>query len=170
MEDYLTPVSIIIYNRPEITEKLIQRLAIVKPQIIYVIADGHKDIYTDKELVLKTRKIVNQINWKCQLTKIYSDINMGLKNRIITGLSQVFSEVEKTIILEDDCIPSRSFFNFCSEILEKYESNNNIMVVSGTNEFSYDLKIDYESNYFFLELLQLGAGPLGEGFGWTLKK
>ena len=58
---------------------------------------------------------------------------MGCGKAVSKAISWFFNEVEKGIILEDDCLPSRSFFSFCEELLEKYNDNENIYVISGNN-------------------------------------
>ena len=56
--------------------------------------------------------------WKCKKKIIVSKSNKGLKKSIIDGLNYVFENYEKAIILEDDCIPNKSFFLFCSLMLK----------------------------------------------------
>ena len=48
---------------------------------------------------------------------------MGCKKRISSGLDWVFNQVERAIILEDDCKPAESFFRFCDELLELYKDD-----------------------------------------------
>ena len=85
----------------------------MKPSKLYLIADGPK---TDDEIAQchKTRKAVeNQIDWNCEINKIYSDINLGCAHRIKSGIDTVFKKEDKLIILEDDTLPNSSFFKFC---------------------------------------------------------
>jgi hypothetical protein len=37
------------------------------------------------------------------------------------------------IILEDDCVPSTSFFPYCADLLDRYESDERAMMISGNN-------------------------------------
>ena len=50
-----------------------------------------------------------------------------------TAIVWFFNNEKQGIILEDDCIPSISFFMFCDELLEKYKKNKKIKVISGDN-------------------------------------
>jgi hypothetical protein len=50
-----------------------------------------------------------------------------------SGLNWVFSRVSEAIILEDDCLPSASFFRFCSELLNRYRDDPQVMHIGGSN-------------------------------------
>jgi len=64
---------------------------------------------------------------------------------VSSAIDWFFENEEEGIILEDDCLPSQSFFWFCEELLERYRLDMRIMAVSGDNfqkdparnEFSY---------------------------------
>lgn len=45
----------------------------------------------------------------------------------------IFEKTDQAIILEDDCLPTISFFRFCDEMLEKYKNEKSISMVSGYN-------------------------------------
>jgi hypothetical protein len=128
------PVTIIIFNRPENTKRLFESLNIYKPETLFVISDGpRKNFEDDQEKVIQSRKIFEKIDWKCEVYFNNSESNLGCRERIITGLNWVFGQVEKTIILEDDCIPSEEFFIFMELMLNKYQTNKDISSVCGTN-------------------------------------
>ena len=142
-----TPLIIIIYNRYEFTLKLIDSIKRVKPKYIYVIADGPQiDNSHDRLKCERTRSIIETIKWTNNITKIYSEINLGLEKRIVTGLNLVFSKVDKAIILEDDCIPKKTFFKYCDELLNKYENNLTISHIGGSRFIDNDESND---SYYF---------------------
>jgi hypothetical protein len=58
---------------------------------------------------------------------------MGLIDRFVSGLEWVFDLVDEAIILEDDCVPSVSFFRFCETMLDVYREDERIMDIGGTN-------------------------------------
>ncbi len=129
-----TPVCFIIFNRPDVTQRVFEIIRQAKPPKLLVIADGARaNKIGELEKCLAARAIINQVDWKCEVLTNYSDINLGCRKRIYTGLDWVFSQVEAAIILEDDCLPDPSFFRFCEELLEKYRHNSRIMLVSGQN-------------------------------------
>ena len=105
----------------------------VKPKDLYIIADGPKS-KIDFDLCNKVRSYIeNNIDWECNVQKIYSRKNLGCAKRIHTGLDEVFKIEEKAIILEDDTLPIDSFFRFCNDMLSRYEDDHRIVHISGCN-------------------------------------
>jgi len=129
-----TPVVLIIFNRPETTEKVFREIAKAKPSKLLVIADGPRESRpSDIKKCQETRNIIKKVNWDCEILTNYSEKNLGPRRRISTGLDWVFNQVEEAIILEDDILPHFSFFQFCEELLERYRYDKNIALISGTN-------------------------------------
>lgn len=129
-----TPVCLIIFNRLDITEKVFEAIRQAKPPKLLVIADGPRaDRKGEAEQCAATRAIINRVDWDCEVLKNYSDINLGGRKRISSGLNWVFNLVEEAIILEDDCLPDPTFFRFCEELLERYRNDERIMLISGDN-------------------------------------
>ena len=126
------PIIIFIYKRPDQLSFLLNQISKVKPKEIFVFSDGPAS-NIEKEQVEKCRKLIDNINWSAAVHRHYSEENIGLSNSIINGLNFVFSIRDKAIILEEDCIPEISFFYFCKNMLLKYESDDRIMQISGTN-------------------------------------
>jgi hypothetical protein len=135
MEDKIhIPVAFIIYNRPDTTIKVFEQIRKAKPSKLYVIADGpNENKPNDKEMCKQTRKIIESVDWDCEVKKNYAEKNMGCGNRPASGLNWVFENEEYAIVLEDDCVPAQSFFWFCQEMLIKYKDDTRIMIVSGNN-------------------------------------
>ncbi|MBW4590064.1 glycosyltransferase [Aetokthonos hydrillicola Thurmond2011] len=143
-----TPVCFTIFNRPDTTQKVFEAIRQVKPPLLLIISDGPRsDKLGEVEKCNAVRAIVDQIDWKCELLKNFSDINMGLKHRISSGLDWVFNIVEEAIILEDDCLPHPTFFRFCEDLLEHYRYDERVMLITGTN-FQFGLKRTNYSYYF----------------------
>lgn len=129
---FKVPILIIIFNRPDFAKKVFSTLCQLKPAKLYVISDGPRTM-EEQENVMQSREIFNKINWNCEVNYNYSDINLGLRNRISSGITWAFQNEEKLIILEDDCIPHPDFFQFCEELLTKYEEDTRIMTINGCN-------------------------------------
>lgn len=128
------PVAYIIFNRPDLTQATFDALRKQRPSELFVIADGPRpDHPTDVARCEETRAIVANIDWPCHVRRNYSDCNLGCRQRVLTGLDWVFSEVDRAIVLEDDCLPHPDFYTFCKTILDRYESDDRIWVASGSN-------------------------------------
>jgi hypothetical protein len=142
-----TPVVFIIYNRPKLTQEVFESIKKVKPDKLFVIADGPKGSI-DEVKCNQARKVVDDTDWDCNVHTNYSDVNLGCRERVSTGLNWVFSNVEKAIILEDDCLPSYSFFYYCAELLNRFEKDSRIMHISGNN-FLFTEKYKNKYDYYF---------------------
>lgn len=142
-----TPVAFFIFNRPHLTEKVFAAIAQAQPQVLFVVADGPR-FPEEAEKCDRARKIIDQIDWQCQLITNFSEINLGCRTRISSGLDWVFSQVEEAIILEDDCLPSPSFFHFCQDLLEYYRHDERIMVIGGNN-YQASQPENTEYSYYF---------------------
>lgn len=143
-----TPIVLIVYKRPDKTEKVFEAIRQVKPPKLFVIADGPRaDRPGEAEKCAAARAVVNRVDWDCEILTNYSDINLGCRQRVSSGLNWVFDAVEEAIILEDDCLPHPTFFRFCEELLRTYRQEERIMVVSGDN-FQFGRKRTDYSYYF----------------------
>ena len=131
---FSTPISYHIFNRPEITKKSFAVIKQIKPSILFITADGPREnVKQDIKLCQETRKIVENIDWNCKVYRNYSETNKGSFLSTSNGITWVFSQVERAIILEDDCIPEVSFFQFCQELLEYYKNDQRVSIISGNN-------------------------------------
>lgn len=138
---------LIVFRRPETTTRVLAQIALARPARLYVIADGPRPGNgSDPGLVSKTRALFDELNWDCDVVKIYADTNMGLRNRVISGLDQVFESESRAIILEDDCLPAPEFFQFSQEMLIRHEETPDILLVSGNN---FAPRINAEHSYYF---------------------
>jgi len=140
-----TPVALLIFNRPDLTRIVFDAIAQVKPRQLFIVADGPRC----PEEVIKcqqAREAVKKVEWECEVFTNFSDENLGCKHRISTGLDWVFSKVEEAIILEDDCLPTQSFFYFCQTLLEHYRHDTRVMHISGNNFQGGRKRTDY--SYF----------------------
>jgi hypothetical protein len=132
-----TPVVFIIYKRPETTARVFREIARAKPPVLFVVGDGpREDRPGEADKVARTRKIIEAgVDWNCEVLTNYSDVHLGCRRRISTGLDWVFQHVEKAIILEDDCLPHPSFFRFCEELLNLHEEDESIFAICGFFKF-----------------------------------
>lgn len=154
-----TPVALIFFNRPETLEKVFEKVRKAKPSKLFLVQDGPRN-EEDAKKILECRKIVENIDWQCEVIKDYSEVNLGCGVRPQSGISNAFKHTEQLIILEDDCIPSNTFFRYCDEMLEKYKDDQRICYISGLNHFeTWDCA---EGDYFFAKT--------GAIWGWATWK
>jgi hypothetical protein len=107
------PVIVLLFNRPYETKKLFETLSKLKPQKLYINQDGpRKDFLKDLKMCKKVREIALNPDWDCDIFSNINESNQGCRKSVSSGLNWFFENEEFGIILEDDCIPSKSFFNF----------------------------------------------------------
>lgn len=144
-----TPLVLFIYNRPKNTLKIVELLKEFKTNCIYIFADGPKN-EIDAIQCNFARQIIKSQTWNSRIEFHFHEKNIGINKNIISGLNYVFSKEIKAIILEDDCIPTLSFFNFCDVLLDKHINENRIMHINGTNVMANSKEMkNYEYDYFF---------------------
>lgn len=141
-----TPVIFIIFARPDLTARVFQAIAQARPKVLLVLADGPR-FPEEKEKCLKARRVLDNVDWECEVLTNFADTNLGSKSRVASGLDWAFSIVEEAIILEDDCLPAPSFFNYCQTLLEYYRHDGRIMHISGNN-FQFGRRRTPYSYYF----------------------
>ena len=147
-----TPVAFFIFNRPDLTLRVFEKIRDAKPQKLFIIADGAR--FPEEENKCKeARNIVQKIDWDCEVLTNFSDVNLGCKLRLSSGLDWVFSKVDAAIILEDDCLPDPTFFQFCSELLEYYRNDERVMMISGDNFCLGNQRTHY--SYYFSRYINI---------------
>jgi hypothetical protein len=141
-------VLFLIFNRPEITEKVFQEIRRAKPTRLYIAADGPRERNpADEILCEKAREIRNWIDWECEVRTLYQEKNLGCRVAVGLAIDWFFDHEEEGIILEDDCLPSQSFFIYCAELLEYYRDDKRVMCISGDN-FQQGKSVTSDSYYF----------------------
>ena len=142
------PILFLIFNRPDTTQLVFNEIRRYKPIKLYVAADGHrKDKVGERELCEKARKIIKKIDWECEIKTLFRKNNLGCKKAVSSAIDWFFNNEKEGIILEDDCLPNQSFFQFCEELLKKYRNDERVTMISGDN-FQFGWKNRSESYYF----------------------
>ena len=149
-----TPVAFIVFNRPLVTQQVFNSIRDAKPRQLFVIADGPRHGNIDDEKKCKAvRRIIEQVDWDCKVSLNYSEINLGCRDRVTSGLDWVFDQVDEAIILEDDCLPHPSFFVFSAEMLARYRNDQRVGMISGVN-FLFN-RVGIEESYYFSKYVLL---------------
>lgn len=148
--DFDTPVALCVFNRPEPTRRVFDRVAEAEPPELYVVSDGPRpDVPEDESRVEEVHDIVTAVDWDCRLHTDFATSNLGVRERLSTGISWVFEQADEAIILEDDCLPHPDFFRFCERMLDLYRGDERVMDVTGTNPMTRwkDDRQDYHFSF-----------------------
>lgn len=128
------PIALLIFNRPSHTRQVWQAIRSARPRQLFVVADGPRpDHPGEAERCRDTRRVLEAVDWPCDVRVEVSETNLGCRRRVASGITWVFQQVEAAIILEDDCVPHPTFFPFCGELLERYRASDRVMAVTGNN-------------------------------------
>lgn len=130
-----TPILFMVFNRLDTTKEVFRQIERVKPQKLYLAADGARDHVPDEGAKVKNVRsyLLNNITWECDVKTYFRDQNNGCRKACIDAIDWFFSHEEMGIILEDDCFPTVSFFYFCQELLKRYKNTYKIWHINGNN-------------------------------------
>ncbi len=157
------PVLIMAFNRPDHLSILLDRLAEVQPQTIYLAVDGPRpDRVGEAEKVAQVRELRSRITWTTDVHTLFQDTNHGCGQGVSNAITWFFENVERGIILEDDIIPNPSFFPFCTELLDRYQNDDRVFAVSGCNVVPATAQSHPEQAYRFAQITHV--------WGWATWK
>ena len=148
MKPYLVdiPVLILFFNRPQQLGQVFAEVRKARPSRLFLYQDGPRN-EADMPGILACREVVAQVDWECQVETLFQERNYGCDPSEYISQKWAFSHVDKCVVLEDDDVPSVSFFSFCKEMLERYEHDERITMISGFNV--EEQTTDAEGDYFF---------------------
>jgi len=153
-EQFKTAILFLVFNRLDTTKRVFSMIQKIKPPRLYIASDGaRKGIVKEKNEVDAVREyITSNINWNCEVMTLFRKNNKGCKYAVSSAIDWFFDNEEMGIILEDDCLPSYSFFLFCEELLIKYKDNQDVYLVSSNGEdgLSEFIKKDYSFTKYAL--------------------
>ena len=131
---FTTPVLFVIFNRPTTTKQVFEAIRKVKPTKLYIAADGPRERRPDDAMkCAESKRIATAIDWPCEVHTLFREKNLGCGEGPATAITWFFEHETEGIILEDDCLPSPSFFPYCAEMLARYRDDNRIMEIGGNN-------------------------------------
>ena len=158
-----TPVLLITFNRPDHVRRVLSAIRDARPASLYVFQDGAREgNAVDAVKCPEVRAVVQElVDWDCDLHTLYADCNYGCGAGPMTGIDWFFHEVEEGIVMEDDCLPHPDFFGYCSELLDRYRDNPQVMYISSTlydDKWKCEKKLLYspvEADWWYFKVLEI---------------
>lgn len=127
------PILFIIFNRPETTAQVLEAIRAAQPSRLYVAIDGPRPRNLDDvKNITACKTVIESIDWACQLQLLENEKNKGCKEAVRSALDWFFENEPEGIILEDDCLPHPTFFDYCAHHLEQHRGDPSIATLSGT--------------------------------------
>ncbi len=144
-----TPILFCLFNRPDLTRRVFASIAAQRPSHLLVSCDGPRPNHlNDRTLIEQSRAVIDAIDWPCEVQTLYADVNVGCRKQMARAISWAFTHHEQVIILEDDCLPDPTFYNYCQLLLDRYAQTDQVMMISGDN-FQDPQRRSAQASYYF---------------------
>ncbi len=127
------PIALFCYNRPNHLMRTIEALkanALSVDSDLHIFCDGAKN-KEDMEAVNEVRRYVSEVSGFRNIVIYERDVNLGLANSIVTGVSQLVRDYGKVIVMEDDILTAPFFLTYMNEGLTVYENENDVISIHG---------------------------------------
>lgn len=128
----MTDVSVLMlfFNRADSLQQVFEAVRQAQPARLFLYQDGPRG-ERDLPGIEACRRVVENIDWPCEVHRLYQEKNYGCDPSGFMSQQWAFSLTDKCIVLEDDVVPSPSFFPFCKEMLDRYENDERIGMIAG---------------------------------------
>lgn len=128
------PVLLIFFVRDETFSQVFAEVRKARPRVLLLWQDGPRAGHpADAEGIQRCRAIAEDIDWECEVHRMYHENNMGCDPSTFNADEWAFGIVDRCIVLEDDQKPSQDFFIFCKELLDRYKNDERISHICGYN-------------------------------------
>lgn len=127
------PIILFVYARPEHTRLTVESLlanAECCEHDLIVFSDAAKDA-ENVEAVVRVRNYIESVEGFNSVTLRNRPSNFGLAKSIISGVSEVLTEHDRVIVLEDDMVTSRYFLSYMNEALDRFETDDRVISIHG---------------------------------------
>lgn len=150
------PILLITFNRPDHVRRVLTEIRKQEPDELYVCQDGPRENNEkDKIKCQEVRDVVKElVDWPCNLHTLYQEHNLGCGPGPATGISWFFEHVECGIVMEDDCLPHQDFFDYCEDLLVRYNDFPQVQFINAT---LYHDRWHCEASYGFSHYMVTGA-------------
>ena len=137
-----------IFKREDTTRRVFERIREARPPRLYIAADGPRvDRPDEVEKCNSTRKVVENVDWPCEVHHLYREENLGCGKGVSSAITWFFEHEEQGIIIEDDILAHIDFFTYCDELLERYKDDERTQLISGWNWIYNGYKANNSSYY-----------------------
>jgi len=145
------PVLYIIFNRLDTVQKSFVPIKGSRPERLYIAADGPRECKVGESEKCKQVRdwVLSQIDWECDVKTLFREKNLGCGQGPKQAIDWLFDNEEMGIILEDDCVADSSFFEFATQMLEKYNDEKRVSIICGSNFDINGTCSKNDSSYFY---------------------
>lgn len=127
------PVALFVYARPDHARRTVEALLNNRsaPDTDLLVFSDAAKTPDDSSAVEEVRRYVGRIQGFRSVTLYRRPYNFGLAKSIIGGVTQVLSEYDSVIVLEDDMITSPHFLAYMNDGLARYANDDRVISLHG---------------------------------------
>ena len=145
------PIAIFAFNRPDHLRRTLEALAANE-----LAAESHVTFFCDGPRTAKEKEKTNAVRALAHAAQGFASVevveraqNMGCAASVIDGLTQIFAEHERLIVIEDDILTSPYTLRFLNDGLDFYQNKKTVFNISAWSppvkifpipkDYSYDV-------------------------------
>lgn len=161
MAEFKKIILLLVYNRPDKTEKVVSNLKKVhrveECELVVVRQDGNEEV----------KEIIDSIDWITThhiVTKYDNDktVKYKINQNMRLGISKSFEEffADYILIIEDDLLLGFDIIDFCDVVHSKYYNKRKFRAINAFSGEEYNEKLKFSYGKF----------RYGVGKGWSINK
>ena len=129
-----TPVLFVTFVRPDYARQTWEGIKATKPKTLYFYSNkGRAEKEGEVERNNEIRSYINEIDWDCDLHIFFREECVNVYDSLRGAIDWLFDNEERGIILEEDCVPTKAFFSFVDQMIEKCKEDKRVWCISGDN-------------------------------------
>ena len=129
-----TPVLFVTFVRPDYARQTWEGIKATKPKTLYFYSNkGRAEKEGEVERNNEIRSYINEIDWDCDLHIFFREECVNVYDSVRGAIDWLFDNEERGIILEEDCVPTKAFFSFVDQMIEKFKEDKRVWCISGDN-------------------------------------
>lgn len=135
-----TPVLFVTFVRPDYARQTWEGIKATKPKTLYFYSNkGRAEKEGEVERNNEIRSYINEIDWDCDLHIFFREECVNVYDSLRGAIDWLFDNEERGIILEEDCVPTKAFFSFVDQMIEKFKEDKRVWCISGDNIIKQNL-------------------------------
>lgn len=126
------PIAVFAFNRPDHLRRTLDALAtneLAGQSALTIFCDGPRNA-AESDKTNAVRQLAKATKGFASVTVIERDRNLGCAASVIAGLTQMFNQHERLIVIEDDILTSPYTLRFLNEGLEFYADDKRIFNIA----------------------------------------
>jgi hypothetical protein len=130
----MTAVLLLGFNRPWAAKKLASQVSQFGDAHFYVAIDGPRPrVSGEGHLVSETIREFTYGLRGAKVEALIREENLGCGKAVASALDWFFAQEPEGVVLEDDCIPTKEFWDYSRIMLDYFRDNHEIAAISGVN-------------------------------------